>query len=159
MDGGVAAWERRRMGEGRIRLDGEWGRFGAVWAAGWVKGAGKGESGRNAIFGTCSPSAPHLLPIFSPSKQPNPTTRFWCARGKKQYDKGKRMYEVCTIERRVGKVCTVFIYILYIIYCMYMSVSCCCYRGGGVSAYRKSNTNGGWFALFLVVGSGGNGGV
>ena len=47
------------------------------------------------------------------------------------------------------------IYILYI----YLSVSCCCYRGGGVSAYRKSNTNGGWFALFLVVGSGGNGGV
>lgn len=23
-----------RMGEGRIRLDGKWGRFGAVWVAG-----------------------------------------------------------------------------------------------------------------------------
>lgn len=69
------------------------------------------------------------------------------------------MDRVCTIERRAGKVCMLFIIYIYIYIIYLLMVSCCPYRGGGGVAYRKGNTNGGRFALFLVVGSDGNGGV
>lgn len=42
---GVAAWERRAMDGGRIRLDGIVGALVAVWATGGGKVAGRGESG------------------------------------------------------------------------------------------------------------------
>lgn len=80
-DGGVAAWERRAMDGGRIRLDGAVRSLGARHRRAGGKAAGRAGNGLWTIVGTCPPSTPHLPPIYSPSKQPNPTTRFWVQTG------------------------------------------------------------------------------
>ena len=83
MDGGVATWEKRAMDDGRIRLDGVARRMGAQRATGRGKVAGRVENDARAILGTFPPSTPYLPPTYSPSYQPNPTTRFLCKRRKR----------------------------------------------------------------------------